>query len=312
MLSTAGRRLLSFTKNGINNNLQQFRMKEGNQFLFPQRFQNFNFQFITKRATQTLATQQAESLGTIKWWITGCTVMVYGIIVVGGITRLTESGLSMVDWKLQGSLPPMNEEEWVNEFSKYKQYPEFKKLFPSMTLEEFKNIFFWEYTHRMWGRAIGLAVALPFLYFTVTKKIKGPLFRRSALLLAGVGFQGLLGWWMVKSGLEEPEKPTDPPRVSQYRLTAHLTAALSLYSVMLWTSFDLWKSNVPTLQFPTKQILSSFKSFRRNTHLLAALGISSLFAFYSFSLIPLFIRLYPLLLLLLLPIQYLPQQCLEH
>lgn len=140
-----------------------------------------------------------------------------------------------------------------------------------MTLEEFKNIFFWEYTHRMWGRAIGLAVAVPFFYFTLTKKIKGPLFRRSALLLAGVGFQGLLGWWMVKSGLEEPEKPTDPPRVSQYRLTAHLTAALSLYSVMLWTSFDLWKSNVPTIQFPTKQLLSSFKSFRRNTHLLAGL-----------------------------------------
>lgn len=165
--------------------------------------------------------------------------MVFGIIVVGGITRLTESGLSMVDWNFQGDLPPRTDEEWAAEFEKYKQYPEFKRLNPNMTVEEFKSIFFWEYLHRMWGRAIGLAFGLPFAYFALRRKLSPDMTRRSAVLLAGVGVQGLLGWWMVKSGLEEPEVDNMQPRVSQYRLATHLSAALLLYVGMLKTTFSL-------------------------------------------------------------------------
>lgn len=167
--------------------------------------------------------------------------MVAGIITIGGITRLTESGLSMVDWKLSGSLPPMGEEAWQAEFEKYKQFPEFKRLNPHMTVEEFKSIFFWEYLHRMWGRSIGVAFTLPFLYFAARRQLSPPVRNRCLALLAGIGCQGLVGWWMVKSGLEEPEHERGHPRVSQYRLATHLGAALVLYTGMLWTTLQFWK-----------------------------------------------------------------------
>ncbi|KAM9727854.1 heme A synthase COX15 [Menidia menidia] len=173
-------------------------------------------------------------------WLLGCSGLVVGAVVLGGVTRLTESGLSMVDWHLVREMkPPQSEAEWEAEFSKYQQFPEFKVLNHDMTLPEFKFIFFMEWGHRMWGRLVGLAYILPTIYFW-----KKGYFNRSmkgkVLGLCGfVFFQGLLGWYMVKSGLEDKPESHDIPRVSQYRLSAHLGSALLLYTASLWTGLTL-------------------------------------------------------------------------
>lgn len=174
--------------------------------------------------------------------------MVFAMVVIGGITRLTESGLSIVEWKpITGAIPPRNEEEWLVEFDKYTQSPEFKRMNSHMNLEEFKSIFFWEYIHRLWGRTIGAAFMFPFVYYTVRGKIKvgSPLFYKCLGLLAGIGAQGALGWFMVKSGLEEPED-NSVPRVSPYRLASHLTAAIALYAGMAWVGLGLISPRIAT------------------------------------------------------------------
>ena len=226
---------------------------------------------LQRVACRRLATEVQEVVNpiqtnapSVKYWMAGGAALVYGIVMVGGITRLTDSGLSMVDWKLQGGLPPRGDEEWAQEFEKYKLFPEFKRLFPSMTLEEFKDIYFWEYLHRMWGRAIGLYVGLPVIYYAATRKIQGPLLRRCALLTAGVGFQGLIGWWMVKSGLQEPTGKSDQPRVSQYRLATHLGSALVLYTGMFWTAMDLFRPQRASL--PAAVLSQAPSHLMRNLH----------------------------------------------
>jgi len=238
---------LMFDQKGVSQGILRKQFSLSNNHLMSKVYFRENQNSIRSYSTEANQNNQnnsdssyEEAGSAVKWWMTGCAALVYGIIIVGGITRLTESGLSMTDWKFLGGMPPSTHEEWVKEFEKYKQFPEFKRLFPTMTVEEFKNIYFWEYLHRMWGRAIGLAVAVPLVAFAVTKKIRGPLLTRSTILLGGVVAQGLLGWWMVKSGLEEPENPRGVPRVSQYRLAAHLGAALTLYVGMVWTALDLW------------------------------------------------------------------------
>ncbi|XP_055019037.1 cytochrome c oxidase assembly protein COX15 homolog [Boleophthalmus pectinirostris] len=181
-------------------------------------------------------------------WLVGCSGLVIGAVVLGGVTRLTESGLSMVDWHLVREMkPPQTQEEWEAEFSKYQQFPEFKILNHNMTLPEFKFIFYMEWGHRMWGRLVGISYILPAIYFWrkgyFTRSMKG-----KVLGLCGfVVFQGLLGWYMVKSGLEEKPESHDIPRVSQYRLCAHLGSALLLYCASLWTGLTL-------LQFPQKMV----------------------------------------------------------
>uniref|UniRef100_A0A8C4EJV3 Cytochrome c oxidase assembly homolog 15 (yeast) n=1 Tax=Dicentrarchus labrax TaxID=13489 RepID=A0A8C4EJV3_DICLA len=173
-------------------------------------------------------------------WLLGCSGLVVGAIVLGGVTRLTESGLSMVDWHLVREMkPPQSQAEWEAEFSKYQQFPEFKIMNHDMTLPEFKFIFYMEWGHRMWGRLVGLAYILPTVYFWrkgyFNRSMKG-----KVLGLCGfVFFQGLLGWYMVKSGLEEKPESHDIPRVSQYRLSAHLGSALLLYCASLWTGLTL-------------------------------------------------------------------------
>lgn len=173
-------------------------------------------------------------------WLLGCSGLVVGAVVLGGVTRLTESGLSMVDWHLVREMkPPQSQAEWEAEFSKYQQFPEFKIMNHDMTLPEFKFIFYMEWGHRMWGRLVGLAYILPTIYFWrkgyFTRSMKG-----KVLGLCGfVFFQGLLGWYMVKSGLEEKPESYDIPRVSQYRLSAHLGSALLLYCASLWTGLTL-------------------------------------------------------------------------
>jgi len=171
---------------------------------------------------------------SMKVWIVGCTATVFGMVVVGGLTRLTESGLSMVDWGVFQMKPPMNQEEWEAEFAKYKQFPEYQKLNPNMDVEGFKRIYLFEWAHRNLGRLLGAMYALPLLYFTARGYLRPPMRIRLYAIAAGIGFQGLLGWYMVKSGLVEK----DHPRVSQYRLAAHLGSAFVLYTGMLWTTFD--------------------------------------------------------------------------
>lgn len=192
----------------------------------------------------------------------GSAVLVFGVIVVGGVTRLTESGLSITEWKpITGTIPPLSQEEWVVEFEKYKATPEFKlyvlpaisdgfepqlkggvhRLNHSMNLEEFKNIFYMEWGHRVLGRIIGVAFVLPLAYFAARKKLTASLPRHLTAMALLLGFQGALGWYMVKSGLEDSlmDSPNAVPRVSQYRLAAHLGTAFLLYAGMFGTGLSV-------------------------------------------------------------------------
>lgn len=175
----------------------------------------------------------------LAYWLFGVAGMVAGMVTVGGVTRLTRSGLSMTDWKLQGSMPPMSAEEWEKEFDRYKTFPEWQQR-KNMTLDEFKYIFFWEWGHRMLGRTVGLAFTLPALYFGARGMIPKTLYPRLGLLFALGGGQGLIGWWMVKSGLDvDPETHKKEIRVSPYRLATHLSMAFTTYGLLLWTGLDL-------------------------------------------------------------------------
>lgn len=178
----------------------------------------------------------------IAYWLLGMSGLVAGMVTIGGVTRLTRSGLSMTDWKLQGSLPPMTRESWEIEFEKYKKFPEWQQR-KSMTLEEFKFIYFWEYGHRMMGRFLGVAFVGPLLYFAARKRIPRTLYPRLGLLFGLGGTQGLIGWWMVKSGLNVDPKQSKEIRVSPYRLATHLGFAFTTYSTLLWTGLDLLNSS---------------------------------------------------------------------
>ncbi len=167
-------------------------------------------------------------------WLLLCCGLVFVMVVLGGFTRLTGSGLSMVDWRpLMGILPPMSDAEWQRVFEMYQQSPEFQKVNSAFGLEEFKSIFWLEYLHRLLGRTIGLVFFVPFVYFLVRGYIQRHEWPKYLLMFILGGMQGLLGWYMVKSGL------VDVPRVSQYRLTAHLVAAFVIYAYMLWVALSL-------------------------------------------------------------------------
>jgi cytochrome c oxidase assembly protein subunit 15 len=167
-------------------------------------------------------------------WLLACCALVFAMVVVGGVTRLTHSGLSIVEWQpIVGALPPLDEAGWQETFGKYKQTPEYRLVNPHMTLEGFKNIFWWEYVHRLLGRLIGAAFLLPLLWFALRGTIARGLTWKFAVIFGLGALQGALGWYMVKSGL------VDNPRVSQYRLTAHLGLAFLIYAAMLWVALDL-------------------------------------------------------------------------
>ena len=173
----------------------------------------------------------------IATWLFGVAGMVAIMVVIGGITRLTGSGLSMVEWRpLMGWLPPLGEEQWVRTFALYQNSPQYLKVNAWMGLEEFRQIFWWEYIHRLWGRFIGLAFALPFAWFVLRGMVPRPLIPRLVFLLVLGGLQGGVGWWMVKSGL------VDDPSVSQYRLTVHLGLAFLIFGGLLWSGLDLVSS----------------------------------------------------------------------
>jgi cytochrome c oxidase assembly protein subunit 15 len=170
----------------------------------------------------------------LRIWLWIGAILTAGTLVVGGITRLTESGLSIVDWApIVGTIPPLNSADWHEAFARYQQYPEYVKLRPSMTLSEFKVIYFWEYLHRMIGRLIGMVFLIPFVWFWLRGYFTGPLIRRLLVLFALGGLQGLMGWYMVSSGL------VDRPDVSHYRLAAHLLLAMTIFGCCIWFANDL-------------------------------------------------------------------------
>ena len=176
----------------------------------------------------------ARSSRAVAWWLLVIALMIYAMVVIGGLTRLTESGLSIVEWRpFTGVIPPLNHADWQALFDEYKQYPEFQKINRGMTLAGFQSIFWLEYFHRLWGRLIGVVFLVPFVYFLARGRIDRALAPRLAVVFVLGGLQGALGWYMVKSGL------IDRPDVSQYRLAAHLAFALALYGYLLWLVFGL-------------------------------------------------------------------------
>ncbi|XP_065078283.1 heme A synthase COX15 [Ochlerotatus camptorhynchus] len=175
----------------------------------------------------------------VGYWLLGCSGMVFVAVVLGGVTRLTESGLSMVTWKLLGEKMPRTQQEWAEEFERYQQFPEFKLKNKDITLSEFKMIWFMEYGHRMWGRLIGAFYAIPAAYFWSRGYLDRGMKIRTLAFGALIAAQGLMGWYMVKSGLEDRfHEESDVPRVSQYRLASHLGFAFVLYSLFLWSALD--------------------------------------------------------------------------
>jgi cytochrome c oxidase assembly protein subunit 15 len=167
-------------------------------------------------------------------WLLACAAMIFFMVVLGGVTRLTESGLSITEWQpITGVLPPLSEAAWQAEFAKYQAIPQFQLMHSWMSLADFKTIFFWEWLHRLWGRLIGIAFAAPFLWFLFRRRIPPGLMPRLLGILVLGGLQGVLGWVMVKSGL------VDRVEVSQYRLVAHLGLAIVIYAAILWTACDL-------------------------------------------------------------------------
>jgi len=182
----------------------------------------------------TAARRAGSSERAIAAWLLACCALVFAMVVVGGVTRLTHSGLSIVEWQpIVGTLPPLDEAQWQATFEKYRLTPEYKLVNSGMSLDEFKGIFWWEYYHRLLGRLIGVAFLLPFLWFLVRRRIP----EGYGLPLAGIfllgGLQGAMGWYMVKSGLVED------PRVSQFRLTAHLGLAFLIFGAMQWVAMSL-------------------------------------------------------------------------
>jgi cytochrome c oxidase assembly protein subunit 15 len=167
-------------------------------------------------------------------WLLAVAALVFAMIVVGGITRLTESGLSITRWDIvTGTLPPVGDAQWQAEFDAYRQTPQYQQINRGMNIEDFKSIYFWEYVHRLLGRLIGLAFALPLLIFWWRRAIPKGQGRKLVALLALGGLQGAIGWWMVASGL------VDRPEVSHIRLAVHLLTALAIFGGLIWVALDL-------------------------------------------------------------------------
>jgi heme a synthase len=175
----------------------------------------------------------AQPQAIARWLLVIC-ALVMAMVVVGGVTRLTESGLSMTTWEPHRVLPPLDEAGWQAEFDLYRQSPEYLKINKGMSLAQYKNIFWWEFGHRQLGRVIGLVYALPLLWFWLRRQIPAGYKGRLLLLLGMGGMQAVIGWWMVASGL------VDRPDVSHYRLTVHLLMALSIFALSLWTALSLF------------------------------------------------------------------------
>lgn len=168
-------------------------------------------------------------------WLFVCAAMVFAMVVVGGVTRLTGSGLSITEWKpIMGTIPPLNHEQWMLAFEKYKAIPQYQLVNAGMTLQEFQGIFWWEWLHRVIGRLIGAVFAIPFIAFLVMRIIPRRLIWRSVVLLGLGALQGLIGWWMVSSGLSERVD------VAPERLAVHLGLAFLIFAALIWTALEAW------------------------------------------------------------------------
>ncbi len=176
-----------------------------------------------------------KSRRRVALWLFIMCGLVAAMVLVGGATRLTDSGLSITEWRpVTGAIPPMSEADWLSEFEKYKTIPEYSEVNFGMSLAEFKQIYWWEWGHRLLGRLLGFAFLVPLLFFAATKQLPRPLTIKLFALFVLGGLQGALGWWMVSSGL------ADRVDVSQYRLAAHLALAVLLFAAMFWLALDLW------------------------------------------------------------------------
>ena len=200
---------------------------------------------ITRTFSSRAEAAPQEGSRVVGWWLIACCGLIFAMVVIGGITRLTESGLSIVTWApLGGAIPPLDHADWERLFAEYQRSPQYRQINAGMSLDAFRTIFWWEYVHRLWGRLIGIAVLAPLLWFVATGRLE----RRLRLPLAGIfvlgGLQGALGWWMVASGLR------DVPWVSPYRLTAHLGLALVIYAAMLWIGLGLLRHGAPPAPAP--------------------------------------------------------------
>ena len=182
----------------------------------------------------TIASTARKPSPQVRTWLWVVAAMVFAMVLVGGATRLTESGLSITEWKpVTGILPPLHRSQWLAEFEKYKQIPQFAQLAPDMTLQGFKFIFFWEWGHRLLGRLIGVVFALPLLWFALRRQLPEKFGWKLAGLLCLGGLQGFVGWWMVKSGLSVRVE------VSQYRLAVHLLLASLTFAALVWLATSL-------------------------------------------------------------------------
>ena len=181
-------------------------------------------------------------------WLFTCCVLLFAMIVVGGVTRLTHSGLSITEWQpIVGAIPPLDQAQWEDAFRKYQGTPEYRDVNAGMSLGEFKGIFWWEYAHRLLGRLIGVVFVAPLLFFVVARRIPaGYAGRLSAIFVLGAA-QGALGWYMVKSGL------VDDPHVSQFRLTAHLGVALLILAATWWVALSLYDERRVSLHTPAQR-----------------------------------------------------------
>ncbi len=180
---------------------------------------------------------KSENNLAILVWLWCIAALIFAMVIVGGATRLTDSGLSITEWKpLLGAIPPLNEADWLVAFEKYQQIPEFKLQNTWMNLADFKSIYWWEWAHRFLGRFIGVAFLFPLVFFVATGRVKRKFVPWLIFLFVMGGAQGALGWYMVSSGL------TERVDVSQYRLAAHLTLAMALFAAVVWTALTLNKS----------------------------------------------------------------------
>ena len=178
----------------------------------------------------SISAQRTPEKRAVRWWLFSVALLIAIMVLVGGATRLTESGLSIVEWKpVTGALPPLTEAQWMQAFDAYKTIPQYHALNAGMTLAAFKTIFWWEWSHRMLGRAIGVVYLIPFLWFLWRGGLSAELKRRLWLIFALGALQGAVGWWMVASGLSERVE------VSQYRLATHLVLALLIFAAVVWT-----------------------------------------------------------------------------
>lgn len=192
----------------------------------------------------------AKKRNHLRIWLWIGAIITASTLFIGGVTRLTESGLSMVDWEpIIGAMPPLNHADWVAAFDRYKAFPEYLERRPNMTLGEFQVIYFWEYLHRNMGRLLGVVFIVPFVIFWLRDYFNGALLRRTLLLFALGGLQGLMGWYMVSSGL------VDRPDVSHIRLAAHLCLAVIIFSCCLWFANDLLLKTPTVITMKARSLL---------------------------------------------------------